>query len=257
MLGKAQLGQQMVPEAITSFIKANDASEYVSVISATDMAGCHAELATYLVMCRKKVKEYAQRRRPHNPHNPRAEPHPAPCSSHRIGAVRAATGRTSTRRSSTRTPSRRNSRSSRSSSLPPTWAASRMSLSVAMPSRCTRRPRSSSTPSRISRASPLASCTWASTRRPSTLRARPTRHARGRRSTRRASSTRNSGAQRRAPLSSPQRTQGAWGCRFCELSCSNACFGRLAQICALHIIVNPDELEELIASYEKFGHFDE
>merc|ERR1719443_1773061 len=32
---------------------------------------------------------------------------------------------------------------------------------------------------------------------------------------------------------------------------------RLAQICALHIIVNPDELEELIGSYEKFGHFDE
>merc|ERR1719261_969876 len=32
---------------------------------------------------------------------------------------------------------------------------------------------------------------------------------------------------------------------------------RLAQICALHIIVNPDELEELIASYEKYGHFDE
>ncbi|KAL1511931.1 hypothetical protein AB1Y20_005212 [Prymnesium parvum] len=32
---------------------------------------------------------------------------------------------------------------------------------------------------------------------------------------------------------------------------------RLAQICALHIIVNPDELEELISSYEKYGHFDE
>jgi len=32
---------------------------------------------------------------------------------------------------------------------------------------------------------------------------------------------------------------------------------RLAQICALHIIVNPDELEELIASYEKYGHFEE
>jgi len=32
---------------------------------------------------------------------------------------------------------------------------------------------------------------------------------------------------------------------------------RLAQICALHIIVNPDELEELIASYEQYGHFDE
>jgi len=32
---------------------------------------------------------------------------------------------------------------------------------------------------------------------------------------------------------------------------------RLAQICALHIIVNPDELEELISSYEMYGHFDE
>jgi clathrin heavy chain len=32
---------------------------------------------------------------------------------------------------------------------------------------------------------------------------------------------------------------------------------RLAQICALHIIVNPDELEELIMSYEQYGHFDE
>merc|ERR1719230_892637 len=32
---------------------------------------------------------------------------------------------------------------------------------------------------------------------------------------------------------------------------------RLAQICALHIIVNPDELEELIGYYEKYGHFDE
>jgi len=32
---------------------------------------------------------------------------------------------------------------------------------------------------------------------------------------------------------------------------------RLAQICALHIIVNPDELEELIGNYEQGGHFDE
>ena len=57
MLGKAQLQQQLVPEAISSFIKANDASEYVSVIAAADTSGSHAELATYLVMCRKKVKE--------------------------------------------------------------------------------------------------------------------------------------------------------------------------------------------------------
>merc|ERR1719231_173513 len=52
MLGKAQLQQSLVSDAIASFIKANDASEYVS-----DIAGTHAELATYLVMCRKKVKE--------------------------------------------------------------------------------------------------------------------------------------------------------------------------------------------------------
>jgi clathrin heavy chain len=32
---------------------------------------------------------------------------------------------------------------------------------------------------------------------------------------------------------------------------------RLAQICALHIVVNPDELEELIGYYAKFGYFDE
>jgi len=32
---------------------------------------------------------------------------------------------------------------------------------------------------------------------------------------------------------------------------------RLAQICALYIIVNPDELEELISGYETYGHFDE
>ena len=57
MLGKEQLNQSMVKEAIASFIKAADASEYMAVISASDAAGCHAELATYLVMCRKKVKE--------------------------------------------------------------------------------------------------------------------------------------------------------------------------------------------------------
>merc|ERR1719183_2302412 len=40
-------------------------------------------------------------------------------------------------------------------------------------------------------------------------------------------------------------------------SCVEAGEFRLAQICALHIIVNPDELEELISSYEKHGHFEE
>lgn len=42
-----------------------------------------------------------------------------------------------------------------------------------------------------------------------------------------------------------------------NLSCVKHKEFRLAQICALHIIVNPDELEELISSYEQFGHFDE
>jgi len=32
---------------------------------------------------------------------------------------------------------------------------------------------------------------------------------------------------------------------------------RLAQICALHIIVNPDEVDELVSVYEKRGHFEE
>ena len=40
-------------------------------------------------------------------------------------------------------------------------------------------------------------------------------------------------------------------------SCVEAGEFRLAQICALHIIVNPDELEELIMSYEKLGYFEE
>merc|ERR1719443_132094 len=40
-------------------------------------------------------------------------------------------------------------------------------------------------------------------------------------------------------------------------SCIQNAEFRLAQICALHIIVNPDELEELIGGYEKYGYFDE
>ena len=42
-----------------------------------------------------------------------------------------------------------------------------------------------------------------------------------------------------------------------NLSCVENQEFRLAQICALHIIVNPDELDELISSYEKYGHFEE
>ena len=32
---------------------------------------------------------------------------------------------------------------------------------------------------------------------------------------------------------------------------------RLAQVCGLHIIVQPDELEDLIESYDKLGHVEE
>ena len=38
MLGKAQRGQELVTDAIGSFIKANDATEYVAVIGAADGA---------------------------------------------------------------------------------------------------------------------------------------------------------------------------------------------------------------------------
>eukprot|EP00303_Exanthemachrysis_gayraliae_P005622 CAMPEP_0206005570 /NCGR_PEP_ID=MMETSP1464-20131121/4652_1 /ASSEMBLY_ACC=CAM_ASM_001124 /TAXON_ID=119497 /ORGANISM="Exanthemachrysis gayraliae, Strain RCC1523" /LENGTH=1697 /DNA_ID=CAMNT_0053379013 /DNA_START=54 /DNA_END=5144 /DNA_ORIENTATION=+ len=40
-------------------------------------------------------------------------------------------------------------------------------------------------------------------------------------------------------------------------ACVEAAEFRLAQICALHIIINPDELEGLIQTYEALGHFDE
>ena len=44
MLGKAQLQQLLVKEAMTSFIKANDATEYVAVIAAADQAAANVEL---------------------------------------------------------------------------------------------------------------------------------------------------------------------------------------------------------------------
>ena len=39
MLGRAQLAQQLVDDAMGSFIKANDATEYLGVINAADAAG--------------------------------------------------------------------------------------------------------------------------------------------------------------------------------------------------------------------------
>mmetsp|Transcript_19536 Transcript_19536/g.59108 ORF Transcript_19536/g.59108 Transcript_19536/m.59108 type:complete len:204 (+) Transcript_19536:3563-4174(+) len=78
-------------------------------------------------------------------------------------------------------------RSWRNSSRRQTLDASKTLPSAAIPRRCTCPPRSCSLLSRISRASPLASCGWASSRRPLMRHARLTRLVRGRKSTHPAS----------------------------------------------------------------------
>ena len=49
MLGKQQLEQSMVKEAIASFIKANDATEYMAVIAACDTSGTFAHGYGYIM----------------------------------------------------------------------------------------------------------------------------------------------------------------------------------------------------------------
>ena len=56
-LAKAQLDAQMVKEAISSYIKADDPSTFHEVITASKAVDTYAELVTYLQMARKKVKE--------------------------------------------------------------------------------------------------------------------------------------------------------------------------------------------------------
>ncbi len=59
-LGRAQLREQAVGDAIASFIKAKDSNDYVLVIDAAHAVGAYADLVIYLRMVRKRVKEVAR-----------------------------------------------------------------------------------------------------------------------------------------------------------------------------------------------------
>jgi clathrin heavy chain len=56
-VGKAQLREGLISDAIESFIKANDASQYNEVIDAASGVRAYEDLVRYLNMVRKKVKE--------------------------------------------------------------------------------------------------------------------------------------------------------------------------------------------------------
>eukprot|EP00111_Clytia_hemisphaerica_P010235 TCONS_00029917-protein len=57
ILGKAQLDQGLVKEAIDSYIKADDPSSYQDVVDASKNAGNYEDLVKFLQMARKKAKE--------------------------------------------------------------------------------------------------------------------------------------------------------------------------------------------------------
>jgi clathrin heavy chain len=56
-LGKAQLDQNLLREAIDSFIKANNPSMYMMVINIAQNQECFEELVQFLLMARKTLKE--------------------------------------------------------------------------------------------------------------------------------------------------------------------------------------------------------
>merc|ERR1719506_2577316 len=189
MLGKAQLQQTMVKEAIESFIKANDASEYTSVISAADMAGCHKELVDYLVMCRKKTKE-------------------AHIDTSLIYAY---------------------AKSGLHAELEEFISAPNVGRIQDVAERCYAEAMYEAAKimfTSISNFARLATCLM---------------HL----------------GQHQAAVDAARKANSTRTWKEVNASCVEHKEFRLAQICALHIIVNPDELEELIGSYEKFGHFEE
>ena len=57
LLGKAQLDRDMVAESIASFLKADDASHFADVISASKNAQAFDDLILFLKMARVKVKD--------------------------------------------------------------------------------------------------------------------------------------------------------------------------------------------------------
>jgi len=58
-LGKAQLENGAVPEAIESYLKAEDASDYMEVIQAAEREENYEELVRYLLMARNSAKDQA------------------------------------------------------------------------------------------------------------------------------------------------------------------------------------------------------
>ncbi len=56
-MGKAQLDQSLLREAIESFIKAENPSMYMPVINIAKNQECWEELVQFLLMARKKLKE--------------------------------------------------------------------------------------------------------------------------------------------------------------------------------------------------------
>eukprot|EP00271_Cylindrocystis_brebissonii_P014176 TRINITY_DN35436_c0_g1_i1.p1 TRINITY_DN35436_c0_g1~~TRINITY_DN35436_c0_g1_i1.p1 ORF type:complete len:1694 (-),score=426.59 TRINITY_DN35436_c0_g1_i1:500-5581(-) len=56
-VGKAQLKADLVAEAIASFIRANDATQFLDVIRAAERVDAWQDMVEYLLMVRKKVKE--------------------------------------------------------------------------------------------------------------------------------------------------------------------------------------------------------
>ncbi|CAH7670842.1 clathrin, heavy polypeptide [Phakopsora pachyrhizi] len=56
-LGKAQLDGLRIKDAIDSYIKANDPTNYLEVIETADRAGKHEDVARYLQMARKTLRE--------------------------------------------------------------------------------------------------------------------------------------------------------------------------------------------------------
>jgi clathrin heavy chain len=189
MLGKAQLQQQMVKEGMVSFIKANDATEYVAVIAAADALGANAELVEYLQMCRKKVKE-----------------------SHIDTSLIFAYAK-----------------AEMFADLEEFISAPNVGRIQDVAERCygeTMYEAAKILFNSISNFARLATCLM---------------HL----------------GQHQAAVDAARKANSTRTWKEVNASCVEHKEFRLAQICALHIIVNPDELEELIASYEKFGHFDE
>mmetsp|Transcript_7985 Transcript_7985/g.15241 ORF Transcript_7985/g.15241 Transcript_7985/m.15241 type:complete len:1712 (+) Transcript_7985:39-5174(+) len=57
ILAKAQLGRGLVPDAIKSYMKADEAKDFAEVVQVAKAAGYHNELVPFIEMARKKLKD--------------------------------------------------------------------------------------------------------------------------------------------------------------------------------------------------------